>query len=112
MGNHQSIRFLARFSYVLCQKGWIFVAIMGILRGKKNKTERVRIAVQNAPLPSDKSWLADRLASFYHKIGSISPSRPTLEELAKGVGLCLPQRFPNLLLCCLHPAHHTRVLSP
>ncbi len=37
----------------------------------------------NTILPSVKSWLADRLASFYHKIGSKSPSCPTLAKKQK-----------------------------
>jgi hypothetical protein len=37
----------------------------------------------NITLPSVKGWLADRLASFYHKRGSISPSCPTLAKKQK-----------------------------
>jgi len=41
------------------------------------------LVVQNAPLPSVKSWLADRLPIVYHTIGFIAPSCPTLARKVK-----------------------------
>jgi hypothetical protein len=41
------------------------------------------LAIDNITLPSVMSWHADRLASFYHKIGSISPSCPTRAKKQK-----------------------------
>jgi hypothetical protein len=39
------------------------------------------LVADNTPLPSVKSWLAGRLAIFYHKIASKSSSCPTLAKV-------------------------------
>ncbi len=67
--------------------------VSGILE-EIQRSGDVPIGVGNTTLPSVKSWLAARLPIFYHNIGSISPSCPTLAK-SKGVGLCLPQNLPR-----------------
>ncbi len=55
------------------------------------------LTADNTPLPSVKSWLAERLAIFYHNIGSISPSCPTLAKVKELDFACL--RVPRTSLC-------------
>ena len=59
-------------------------------------------AADNITLPSVKSWLADRLASFYHKMGFPSPACPihdTVKEMELDIAYDddYPSYYPILL---------------
>jgi hypothetical protein len=65
---------------------------------EKNKAGVLLFAADNITLPSlTRCWLAERLGIIYHKTYRVSPC-PTLAK-SKGVGLCLPQTYSNLMLC-------------
>jgi hypothetical protein len=53
----------------------------GILRGKKNKAAVIGIGSTQSPPPVSQELAWMRLVLFYHKIASISPLRPTLEQV-------------------------------
>jgi hypothetical protein len=60
------------------KKDGFLLQFSGILRGKrKNKTGEFLLAQRTSPSRLSRSWLAERLRVFYHKIASKSPSRPT-----------------------------------
>lgn len=89
-----------------------------ILGGNTNEKRGVLVLpALNTPLPSVKSWLADRLALLYHKTGLVLSSWNVKRSLSnsckksKGVGLCLPQTYPILMLCWLQPAKPHALMS-
>jgi hypothetical protein len=53
----------------------------GILRGKKNKAAVIGIRSTQPPPPVSQELAWMRLVLFYHKIGSLSPFRPTLAQV-------------------------------
>src|SRR5436309_10102614 len=78
--------------------------VSGILRGRKNKSDVLLFPADNTPIP-----VCQELAC--RTISSILPQNRLNFTLlsnsckSKGVGLCLPQRYHNLLVCCNQPAH-------
>src|SRR5438876_5434863 len=81
MGNYQSNRFVARFLEVMPKRIAICCRYRVYLEVIKEIRSAFVLVVQNAPLPSVKSWLAERLGIFYHKIALKSPSCPTLAKV-------------------------------
>ena len=80
----------------------------GILRGKKNKAEMIgiRSSQSSPPVSQELAWM--RLVLFYHKIGSISPIRPTLEKVKELDFAYL--RAPRTS-CCAATKQHQRYFT-
>src|SRR2546421_5742641 len=58
----------------------------------------------NTTLPSDMSSACRTISHSIPHYRLLSSSCPTHASLGNGVGHCLPQSLPNLLLCCLQAA--------
>ena len=80
--------------------------VSGILRGNKRKTDNVAVRSRQHHPPVCQG-LACRTISCILPQYSLNFTLVSNSCISKGVGLCLPQSIPNLMLCCLKPAQTT-----
>src|SRR5437588_9482571 len=65
----------------------------------------------NTTLPSDMSSACRSISHSIPHYRLVSSSCPTHASLGNGVGPCLPQSIPNLLVCCNQAVPHHLVFS-
>jgi hypothetical protein len=85
--------------------------VSGILRGRKNKSDVLLFAADNTPIPVWQELACRTISSILpqNRLTFTVVSNSCLRS--KGVGLCLPQSTPNLMLCCLKRARPHLVFS-
>src|SRR6266487_1162297 len=79
--------------------------VSGILRGRKNISDVLLLPADNTPIPVCQELACRTINHSISHYGLVCIHLSNSCE-SKGVGLCLPQNTPNLMLCCLKRAQH------